>query len=477
MQNGMASAYTFSQTKFTSLPQDGSALKPCRPGGGEALFSSVNVLQNESTSHDETAPGFLGNIQVESSPAKPIKCNNYRRLEWKKLQKIQAIFPEISSKIKAMGRSDYLADDKKKDRYRKAANHSLRKCGCQVVPQERKNRKTGEKIQTKAPGTAQVKIFPGGGMGWTWLVRCASVWFCPVCAPKIMSRRRQELQTGIEIFQRQKFYFAFVTLTIPHAHGVPLIEYMEKLQAVLKEFRGGKAWDKLKKRIGMRGYIRAQEVTCGKRTGWHPHFHELLILEKKLTKVEQKELADFLSKRWVRLCIEEGITSAEKERDHLRYGVDVRCGSDPISQKYLAKTVSWELSSLTTKAVRDKKRFQPLALASMLTDKDVTEDERKWAAWLWSEYMVGMYGRVAVYWSPGLKRFCGIPELNDAELIEGDAESGPILETDAPGFKRVAWKRLQVPLLELCEKKKLVRAELIGKAIGANIHICEEGFE
>ncbi len=265
MQNGMASAYTFSQTKFTSLPQDGSALKPCRPGGGEALFSSVNVLQNESTSHDETAPGFLGNIQVESSPAKPIKCNNYRRLEWKKLQKIQAIFPEISSKIKAMGRSDYLADDKKKDRYRKAANHSLRKCGCQVVPQERKNRKTGEKIQTKAPGTAQVKIFPGGGMGWTWLVRCASVWFCPVCAPKIMSRRRQELQTGIEIFQRQKFYFAFVTLTIPHAHGVPLIEYMEKLQAVLKEFRGGKAWDKLKKRIGMRGYIRAQEVTCGKR--------------------------------------------------------------------------------------------------------------------------------------------------------------------------------------------------------------------
>ena len=86
-------------------------------------------------------------------------------------------------------------------------------------------------------------------MGWTWLVRCASVWFCPVCAPKIMSRRRQELQKGIEVFKRHSFYFAFVTLTIPHSYGVPLIEYMEKLKSVLKEFRGGKAWDKFKKEL------------------------------------------------------------------------------------------------------------------------------------------------------------------------------------------------------------------------------------
>lgn len=437
--------------------------------------ADCGVFEGSPTSNEGGA--MLRNIQVESSPLNLEKVSNYRRLEWKKLQNMQALFPEISSKIKALGRSDYMADDKKKDRYKKAATHSLRKCGCQVVPSERKNCKTGEMIQTKAPGTAQVKVFPGGSMGWTWLVRCASVWFCPVCAPKIMSRRRQELQKGIEIFQRQNFYFAFVTLTIPHVYGVPLIEYMEKLKSVLKEFRGGKAWDKFKKRIGMRGYIRAQEVTCGKRTGWHPHFHELLILEKKLTKVEQKELAGFLSKRWVQLCIKHGITPNEKQFDHSRYGVDVRCGSDPVSQEYLAKTVSWELSSLTTKAAREDARFQPLALVSMMTDKEATEKEKTWATHLWSEYMVGMYGRVAVYWSPGLKRFCGIPELSDAELLEGDAESGPIIETDVAGFRRVAWKRLQVPLLELCEKVKLLRTEQIGAAIGADIQICEAGFD
>ena len=70
-----------------------------------------------------------------------------------------------------------------------------------------------------------------------------------------------------------------------------------------------------------------------------------------------------------------------------------------------------------------------------------------------------------------------IPELSDAELIEGDAESGPIIETDAAGFRRVAWKRLQVPLLELCEKVKLLRTEHIGAAIGADINICEAGFD
>jgi hypothetical protein len=445
-------------------------MKPQKWANGRSFFMSKLT----------DASGFdavLGNIQVESTPPEPQKASNYRRLGWKKLQKMQAIFPEISSLIKAKGRADQRADDKKKDRYKKAANHSLRKCGCQVVPSERKNKKTGKMIQTKAPGTAQVKIFPGGSMGWTWLVRCASVWFCPVCAPKVMSRRRQELQKGIEIFKRQNFYFAFVTLTIPHVYGVPLIDYMEKLQAVLKRFRSGDSWTDLKKRIGMRGYIRAQEVTCGKKTGWHPHYHELLILEKKLTKAEQKELADFLRKRWVRLCMEEGITSAEKERDHLRHGVDVRCGSDPISQEYLAKTVSWELSSTTTKAARDDKRFQPLALASMLTDAEATEKEKAWAAHLWAEYMVGMYRRVAVYWSPGLKRFCGIEEKTDEQLLEGEAESGPIIETGPAGFRRVAWKRLQVPLLELCEKVKLFRTERIGAAIGADIQICEAGFE
>nr|CRY95267.1 hypothetical protein [uncultured prokaryote] len=442
--------------------------------GFDAAVCGVSALAPAPSSEGGT---MFRNIQVESTPSKLENARNYRRLEWKKLQKMQAIFPEISSQIRKMGRADYLADDKKKDRYKKAASHSLRKCGCQVVPSERKNRKTGEMIQTKAPGTAQVKIFPGGGMGWTWLVRCASVWFCPVCAPKIMSRRRHELEKGIKIFKKHKFYFAFVTLTIPHSYGVPLVEYMEKLQAVLKRFRSGKSWTNLKKRIGMRGYIRAQEVTCGKKTGWHPHFHELLVLEKKLTKAEQVELTDFLKRRWVRLCAEEGITSARQEADHLRYGVDVRCGSDPISQDYLAKTVSWELSSLTTKAAREDERFQPLALASMLTDAEATEKEKKWAAHLWSEYMIGMYGRVAVYWSPGLKRFCGIPELSDAELIEGEAESGPIIEADAAGFRRIAWKRLQVPLLELCEKVKLLRTEQIGAAIGADIQICEAGFD
>ena len=434
-------------------------------------------MSGSKNTRKNAGEGSLGNIQVESTPSESQKASNYRRLEWKKLQKIQAIFPEISSLIKAKGRADYLANAQKKERYRKAANHSLKKCGCQVVPSERKNRKTGEVIQTKAPGTAQVKSFPGGGMGWTWLVRCASVWFCPVCAPKIMSRRRQELQTGIEIFQRQKFYFAFVTLTIPHAHGVPLVEYMEKLQSVLKRFRSGKSWTNIKKRIGMRGYIRAQEVTCGKRSGWHPHFHELFVLEKKLSKAEQADLTDFLKRRWVRLCTEEGITPVEKERDHMRYGVDVRCGSDPVSQEYLAKTVSWELSSLTTKAAREQERFQPLALAAMMTDKEASTKEKAWAIHLWAEYMVGMYGRVAVYWSPGLKNFCGITELSDAELLEGDAESGPIIEADAAGFRRVAWKRLQVPLLELCEKVKLLRTEHIGAVIGADINICEAGFE
>ena len=74
----------------------------------------VSGAEGGNSSAVSGSEGFFRNIQVESSPPNIEKVSNYRRLEWKKLQKMQAIFPEISSQIRKMGRADYLADDKKK---------------------------------------------------------------------------------------------------------------------------------------------------------------------------------------------------------------------------------------------------------------------------------------------------------------------------------------------------------------------------
>ena len=56
-------------------------------------FSAATCgLAEGGNSSDFQGEGFFRNIQVESTPSEPQKASNYRRLEWKKLQNMQAIF-------------------------------------------------------------------------------------------------------------------------------------------------------------------------------------------------------------------------------------------------------------------------------------------------------------------------------------------------------------------------------------------------
>ena len=76
-----------------------------------------------------------------------------------------------------------------------------------------------------------------------------------------MARRREEIKEGLEVLKSEGCGFAFVTLTFPHRVGIKLQVYMERLQKALKLFRAGRAWADAKTQFGMKGYIRAQEVT------------------------------------------------------------------------------------------------------------------------------------------------------------------------------------------------------------------------
>lgn len=345
---------------------------------------------------------------------------------------------------------------------RNISRHSVWKCGRDTIPTTRA--KAGERIKTGAPGGAEIhsaKVEGGEAKHvWKWVKHCASTWFCPVCAPKIMSRRRDEIETAVGQLRDAGYHFAFLTLTIPHTLHVPLVEYMSRLQTALRLFRSGKAWAKFKARTGMLGYIRAQEVMRSKKHGWHPHYHELMILRPDLSEAEAEDAASFMKKRWVDVCKKAGLIPDDKEVAARAHGVDVRLGQDVVSQQYLSKVASWELSSQTTKAARNKESITPFELLGQALDGD--KESRR----LWAEYMVGMYGRAAVYWSPGLKAFCGVIERTDAELLEGETIE-PILAVSGQGYAQVVRRRLQVPLLELSEGNERARIARIGTKIGA----------
>lgn len=409
---------------------------------------STSSASSLSPSHAPT--GALGNIPVESTTC--TAENDWkarRRAAFKVLNAEQKLLshltPAFTSEVKKRQES---GDNEGAKLVMQVMRHSVRKCGNDTIPAERFDKKKGCRVATGAPGQAEVHAAGGDGHGHVWvgIKRCASTWFCPVCGPKIMSRRRQEVEKCVAQMRKENKHFIFCTFTFPHTYGAPLEEYTNKLRDVLRMFRAGRAWSLFKKRVGLVGYIRAQEVTHGK-AGWHPHFHELLITDE-LSAQEAKAAADFLQRRWVDTCKKAGLIADKKLAAAYAHAADIRVGADPVSQAYLAKVVAWELSSVTTKSTRQEGNRQPFQILSDACAGD------KQAKILWFEYMLGMYRKAALYWSPGLKAMCGIDEKTDEELLDGEVEKQPLLIASAGAFIRIARRRLQVPLLELTEANK-----------------------
>lgn len=402
----------------------------------------------------------LGNIPAESTTC---SAKVRRRAAFKVLNAEQKLLshltPIFTSEVK---KKQGIGDVDGAKLVMQVMRHSVRKCGCDTIPAERWDKKKNCRVATGAPGQAEVHAAGEDSSGHVWVgvKRCASTWFCPVCGPKIMARRRGEIERAIEIMKEDGRQFIFCTFTFPHVYGAPLVEYMDKLRSVLKSFRSGRQWELFKKRVGLIGYIRAQEVTHG-NNGWHPHFHELLIT-KALSSDEAEAAASFLSKRWVDTCKKAGLISDKKLSEAYAHAVDVRCGADAVSQAYLSKVVAWELSSVTTKATKTK-GLQPFQILANACAGDGQSKK------LWIEFMLGMYRKAALYWSPGLKAMCEIEEKTDEQLLDGEVEEQPILIASAGAFLRIAKRRLQVPILELTESDSFRIIKKIDTRLNLNL--------
>lgn len=450
----MASARTFSQKKLTSPAPEGSALKPRTSGRDEGVSSSVKALQNERALQDETSSVSLGRISTDSSISPEKKSPKaLRRNAWKALSREKKLWKSNEFQGYLMDLYFEAKKDNDKNSQKRALrvrNHSVRVCGDRCIPKYVTNKK-GEKCETGAPGGAEVHAVGGGESSytvWTWVRWCASTWFCPLCGPKVMARRREEIKEGLEVLKSEGCGFAFVTLTFPHRVGIKLQVYMERLQKALKLFRAGRAWADVKTQFGMKGYIRAQEVTYGWNSGWHPHFHELTIFDHILNDKESKAYQTLIRDRWLKVCKKVGLIEHGKMGDARLHAVDVRIGSEPVAQEYLTKTAVWELSSRTTKAARAAGSVHPHELLALACEGDTQAKK------LWAEYAVGMYSRVAVYWSPLLKKYCGIADKTDEELLQGSTDEA-ILGVPEATYRSIANYRYQPVILELVENNKV----------------------
>lgn len=239
---------------------------------------------------------------------------------------------------------------------------------------------------------------------------CGSVWMCPVCASKISETRRQELSLAIA---KTDYQAMLLTFTMQHHKGDKLADLVRGLMAAFDSFKSGQYWQKKRKEYGWLGSIRAIEVTYGDN-GWHPHLHDLVLLEKPLDAGSRGFFTRLIKERWLMVLARQGYSAS------LDHGADVREGHNDIADYVakhgrLPKVTGWTVVHEVTKAVSKKAHKDGRTPYQLLADSMAGDRQ---SGRLFMEYARVFKGKRQLVWSEGLRALLGLmaSEKSDEQI-------------------------------------------------------------
>jgi len=257
------------------------------------------------------------------------------------------------------------------------------------------------------------------------LMQCGSVWSCPICAAKISERRRVELKKAVDQHKASGGSVLLVTFTYSHKREDNLRDLLERQSKAMTWFYSHRSYKELKKRYMKRGRVRSLEVSHGSN-GWHPHIHELWLLNLNLHDYEV--LRSEVFSLWLRACARFNLGLPSE-----KHGVDIRGGEDAyayVSKYGLEDKPAWGIESEVTKASSKNGRNGSRSPFQLLDDY---ADGDKQSAALFVEYAKAFKGKQQLVWSRGLKDQFDLETLSDEELAnakEDDAETVAYIEKD-----------------------------------------------
>jgi hypothetical protein len=325
-------------------------------------------------------------------------------------------------------------------------------------------------------GAARVRATGTGDdrrAGFAGLETCGSVWACPVCAEKILSRRQCDIAEAIDAWTATGGRTAMVTLTMRHRQGQRLADLWDALSVAWNRVTAGRGWADLQERYGTPmqrrvtsgrrrgqvvtepriGYARVVETTHGVN-GWHVHAHVLLFLAPDVTDDGLAHLSGRMFDRWSAGLVSRGLLAPTD-----LHGVDARfVGQDDGGAlgDYFAKgnySVDASRAALETargdlKLARSGNRT-PFRILADLVELGVADDLD-----LWSEWERASYGRRQLTWSTGFREFLGLgQEATDEEVAAEEAGTADddLVELPAGSVRFIAKMGLHALLLDLAE--------------------------
>ncbi|MEV6536666.1 hypothetical protein AB0M86_45150 [Streptomyces sp. NPDC051639] len=346
------------------------------------------------------------------------------------------------------------------------------------------------------------------------LMRCARIWFCPVCSATIRHKRAEEITLAVVEWIKRGGICFMVTFTARHGHADRLADLMDAIQGTRKTatttrkpgayqrlitgstWAGSKGRDDrrdnpgIRGRVGYVGMIRATEVTVGTVNLWHPHIHAIVFVggrtegersEKRIVEVftppesALTELEDHFRAVWTR-ALKQVNTEYEPSRKH---GVDFkRLKTEQDAQdlgKYIAKLQEGakSINPANELARGDLKEgrhgnmtpFQVLYRIGDLIGGVAEEDadgtgSLEWCLARWHEYEPAVSGRRAIEWTRFLRSMLGITggdtEEDDKDLlleVDGESEFRAGVQITEEGWEAVARRGLDLAAIEAAEGK------------------------
>lgn len=239
---------------------------------------------------------------------------------------------------------------------------------------------------------------------------CSSVWCCPICSARISAGRRDELNALLAGARQEGLSVVMLTLTASHKRGMNLAGWLAAFKAGKERLRQRREWRALKPRFV--GSVTATEVTHSDANGFHPHFHELIVMD--CPEAEAMAQIEGLRAAWLASLAGVGLSG----NDH---AFQVQPAS--AAGEYVGKFGAAEEMALQgQKQGRGGSRtpWQLLADAGDIHNPRATRDGA-----IWAEYAAAFMGRRQLVWSPGLKARFGIDDVSDDDMPEGEVAQVP----------------------------------------------------
>lgn len=302
----------------------------------------------------------------------------------------------------------------------------------ELLPRER----VGRCLRRAHGETVDVLFAPEHRVGlYRGLQTCGSVWQCAVCAAKISERRRGELSRAVGAWttpghlgyrkegghwiedRREPGRVLLVTFTVQHERGDSVEWVVDGLLEARRRLRSGRMGEELRERAGLRGSVRALEVTHG-QNGWHPHVHELWFVRPD---VSLNGLQGYLGDVWGRSVQAAGLRGVNE------HGADLRFADLDVAG-YVSKfgyTRTWGPEHELAKVVSKRGRGSNRTPVDLLTAYHCGRDEG--AGGHWSVYARAFKGKRQLVWSSGLRSMLGLGAEQTDEEVAAAVETYSVL--------------------------------------------------